>query len=87
MQYGLGKNPNRIEADIRWQDAHRPGDHGTRGALNLGRDYPFGSYVYTPPQSAWDRAERMKRLQLATALVIGVVALGYGCAFVLRLVH
>lgn len=69
MQIGRDANPNRIEADIKWQDTQRQGCQATRGALNLGTTAPFGHYVHKDDHV---------RLNILLVAAVVVLVLGFG---------
>ena len=54
VKHGIDNDPNRIENDIRFQEARREA-YATRGALNLGHSggYPVCDPNEAPARSSW----------------------------------
>lgn len=54
VKHGIDNDPNRIENDIRFQEARREA-YSTRGALNLGHSggYPVCDPNEAPARSSW----------------------------------
>lgn len=55
MRNEIDRSPNRIENDLKYQDARREGDHSTRGSVNLGESggYPICDPNDIPARSSW----------------------------------